>query len=131
VLAFQLEGELSFGTAPDLERHFTRITHGLTPDTRVVVLFLSRARNPDAVFLDLLDKFHRLLRARDTALLLCGVRDDLARALGNTALNIEIGPSELDESASVVDITAARRRLSQDTPPTFAAAGECLDGSAA
>jgi SulP family sulfate permease len=95
LLLFNLEGELSFGAAPDVERYLSEIEHRLHSETRVVVLFLRRARNPDAAFLSLLGKFQRRLQDRSIALILAGVRPDLARALCSTGLDIAVGTEQI------------------------------------
>ena len=91
MLLFYLEGELSFGAGPELETHFASIERQINPDIRIVLLFLKRARNPDAVFLNLLADFHRRLGEQHVTLILCGVRLDLAKALKSTHLTREIG----------------------------------------
>ncbi|HLN30327.1 MAG TPA: SulP family inorganic anion transporter [Gemmataceae bacterium] len=91
MLLYDLEGELSFGAAPELEAHLASIEQRAKENIRVVVLFLKRARNPDAVCLNLLADFQRRLQARKVTLILCGVRADLAKALHNTRLDAEIG----------------------------------------
>jgi len=91
MLLFNLEGELFFGAAPDLEAHFADIEQRADGDTRIILLFLNQARNPDAAFLSLLTEFHRRLQKRQIDLVLCGVRPDLALALQSTRLNNQIG----------------------------------------
>jgi SulP family sulfate permease len=81
LLLFNLEGELFFGSAHDLEKHLDAIRSQCTPLTRMVVLRLKRARNPDAVCLRLLDEFIADMQARGITVYLCGVRRDLAEAL--------------------------------------------------
>jgi len=93
ILLFDLEGEISFGAATDLQRHLTHIEKHIEPDTRVVVLLLKRARNPDAVFLGLLAKFHRRLQQQHVVLTLAGVRPELAKSLRGTRLDAQIGPN--------------------------------------
>jgi SulP family sulfate permease len=95
MLMLVLEGELFFGAAPDVKAALSRIADRVGPETRLVVLFLKRARNPDAAFLDLLRQFHRRLHRRKVELILCGVRPDLARALRTTGLDTEFGPENL------------------------------------
>ncbi len=92
MLLFHLEGELSFGAAPDFERHLDSIKCLVRKETHVVVLFLKQARNPDAAFLALLADFHRDLNNRGVVLILCGVRQDLVRGLQGTGLDAQIGP---------------------------------------
>jgi len=95
LLLFNLEGECFFGAAAELERHLETIEKTLTNDSRVVVLFLQRARNPDAAFLNLLDRFHVRLQERRGALVLCGVQPSLAWALHATRLDAQIGPGNI------------------------------------
>jgi SulP family sulfate permease len=101
MLAFNLEGELSFGAAAELERHLTHIEHRLGKETRAVVLCLSQARNPDAAFLSLLAKFHRGLQERGHSLILCGVRPDLARSLRTTRLDLQLLPEQILTESSL------------------------------
>jgi SulP family sulfate permease len=91
LLLYSLEGELFFGAAPELEEHFARIERGVRKETRAVVLFLRRARNPDAAFLGLLQGLHGRLRARGIVLLLSGVRADLVHGLESTGLLARLG----------------------------------------
>jgi SulP family sulfate permease len=89
-LVFSLEGELFFGAEPELARHLAAIGRAARGDVRGVILILGRARNPDAGFLSLLAAFHRVLRRRGVALLLCGVEAELGLALANTGLDAEV-----------------------------------------
>jgi SulP family sulfate permease len=91
MLIYRLEGELFFGAEPELEKHLATIDHAACGGVRAVLLILERARNPDAGFLGLLRAFNRNLRRRDVALLLCGVKGDLVKALVSTALDAEVG----------------------------------------
>jgi SulP family sulfate permease len=95
MLMLVLEGELFFGAAPDVKAALSRIAERVGPETRLVALFLKRARNPDAAFLDLLRQFHRRLQRRKVELVLCGVRPDLSRALRSTGLEAEFGKENL------------------------------------
>jgi SulP family sulfate permease len=91
MLLYSLEGELFFGATPEIESHLATIEKAVSKDTRVVLLFLRRARNPDAAFLNLLDAFHQRLCEHGVLLLLAGVRDDLASGLRDTKLDLQIG----------------------------------------
>ncbi|MFN4259672.1 MAG: SulP family inorganic anion transporter [Gemmataceae bacterium] len=91
MLIYNLEGELFFGAAPELEKHLDHITHRARADIRVVVLRLKRARNLDAVCLDLLDQFVHTMQARGITVILCGVRRDILKALRNVGLDNRIG----------------------------------------
>jgi SulP family sulfate permease len=95
MLLYGLEGELFFGAAPEVDGYLSAIEKGLRPETRVVLLFVHRARNPDAAFLGLLGAFHERLERRGVVLVLCGVRPDLARALQGTGLDLRIGRGQI------------------------------------
>jgi SulP family sulfate permease len=95
MLVYSLEGELFFGAAPEMERYLSGIERNVREDTRVVVLVLKRARNPDAAFLALLGDFHARLESRGVVLILCGVRADLARGLRGSGLDVHIGPGQI------------------------------------
>jgi sulfate permease, SulP family len=84
VIIYDLEGEVFFGSGPELDRCFD----GLKQRTKeaginFVVLRLKRTRNPDLVFLERLEHFlHEMQRAGRTVLL-CGVRPELAKPMAN------------------------------------------------
>ncbi len=86
ILIYSLEGELFFGSAPDLERHFESIGRRAQNGVRVIVLRLKRVRNPDAVCLELFERFITHIENRGVLVLLCGVREDLARVLNTSGL---------------------------------------------
>jgi SulP family sulfate permease len=95
LLCYSLEGELFFGAEPDLDKHLTAIQRAANGEVRVVILMLQQARNPDAVFLTLLEAFHNELSRRNVALLLCGVHADLGKALARTGLDAQIGVNRI------------------------------------
>jgi SulP family sulfate permease len=117
VLVYSLEGELFFGAAPEMEGYLSGIEKSVREDTRVVVLVLKRARNPDAAFLGLLGAFHARLEKRGVVLVLCGIRQDLARGLRGTGLDARIGTEQ------IVPLTA---RLDSSTRAAIARAYEVL-----
>ncbi len=111
ILIFSLEGELFFGSAPDLERHFDTILARLTGDVRVVVLRLKRVRNPDAVCVERLERFLAACEAAGVTVLLCGVRDDLARVLHASGLWQRLGAARVfceSEAATSSTLEAVR-----------------------
>jgi SulP family sulfate permease len=83
VVIYDLEGELFFGAAPELDRYFQEIKARVAGGARVVVLRVRRARNPDLVCMERLEELLHDLEARQVTVLLCGVRDDFARAMRN------------------------------------------------
>jgi sulfate permease, SulP family len=95
ILIFALEGELFFGSAPELERHFDSICARLVSGMRVVVLRLKRVRNPDAVCLQCFERFLTACHSAGAVVLLCGVRDDLARVLHTSGLEERLGSARI------------------------------------
>jgi SulP family sulfate permease len=95
IVIYNLEGELFFGSAPDLEACFEEMDRRAAAGVRVLVLRLKRAHNPDAVCLDMIDKFITELSDRGVAVLLCGVRRDLAKVLRHSPLRARLVPGHV------------------------------------
>src|SRR5262249_48669503 len=95
ILIFSLEGELFFGSGPELEEHLATITQRAESGPQVILLRLKRVRNADAVCLAQLDAFVEQLAARRVRILFCGVRIDLARVLRSTGLEARLGSGNL------------------------------------
>jgi SulP family sulfate permease len=84
MLLYDLEGELFFGAAPELERCFDEITRRAgEAGISFVVLRLKRTRNPDMVALERFEHFLRSMDASGVTVLLCGVRGDFAKVSAN------------------------------------------------
>lgn len=101
VLIFGLEGEMFFGSAASLEAHLDAIGARITPETRVVVLRMKRARNPDAVGMMLLEGLVERLAKRDVQLLLAGVRREMNEVLARTGLAKRLGDGRIFLEAPV------------------------------
>jgi SulP family sulfate permease len=86
LLIFGLEGEFFFGSSSTLEQHFATIAGLVGPDTRVIVLRMKRARNPDAVAADELEQFLSEMRSRGVHVLMCGVTPELHGVLERTGV---------------------------------------------
>ena len=96
ILIFDLEGELFFGAAPQLEEHFESIAKSAAErEIRVVLLRIKRARNPDAVCLELLEKFIDQMHAQGVVVLLCGVRADVAQVLRACGIEAHVGAANI------------------------------------
>jgi SulP family sulfate permease len=91
ILIYSLEGEMFFGSAPDLDKHFELIARRAQPATRAVVLRLKYVRNPDAVCLELFERFIQTMKGRGIHFLLCGVRPDFARILRASGVGAQLG----------------------------------------
>jgi SulP family sulfate permease len=129
LLIYDLEGELFFGAAPDLGKHLEAIEKQSAEGVRVVVLRLKRVRNPDAVCLGLLDEFLRRMEGRGVAVLVCGVRSDLARALESTGVAARLGRrlfhEEVGPESSTLDaVRHAYELLGSDVCATCPRRGE-------
>jgi SulP family sulfate permease len=84
LLIYDLEGELFFGAAPELDRFFDELTRRTGQDgIRYIVLRVKRTRNPDVVVLERLEHFLRASEARGVTVLLAGVRADLSQGIKN------------------------------------------------
>lgn len=95
ILIFNLEGEMFFGSATDLEEHLATIEERASTGVRIVVLRLKRVRNPDAVSLDLIDRFLMRMAEHRVQVLLCGVRRDLAKVVSATGLAARLEPNQI------------------------------------
>jgi sulfate permease, SulP family len=81
---YDLEGELFFGAAPELDHYFNQIRHEMIGgDVKYVILRLRRIRNPDVVAIEHLEHFLRDSQQHGVTVLLAGVRPHLAKILRN------------------------------------------------
>jgi SulP family sulfate permease len=84
MLLYDLEGELFFGAAPELDRCFNQLKQRTKEENiRFVVLRLKRTRNPDMVSMERFDHFLHDMQAHGVTVLFCGVRREFAKAMGN------------------------------------------------
>ncbi len=82
MILFDLEGELFFGAAPELDRYLEGLTERATQQgSRFIVLRLKRVRHPDVVCLERLEHFLREAGKRGITVLLAGVQPDLMAAM--------------------------------------------------
>jgi sulfate permease, SulP family len=87
LLIYDLEGELFFGAAPELDRYFDALKSRIeAQDVKFLVLRLKRVRNPDVVCIERLEHFLREETARGVTVLLAGVRTETVRVLTNVGL---------------------------------------------
>ena len=84
LLIYDLEGELFFGAAPELERYLESIgEETVGTGIRYVVLRLRRARHPDVVAVEHLEHFLREADKRGVTVLLAGLRPEFLKVLEN------------------------------------------------
>jgi SulP family sulfate permease len=122
---FDLEGELFFGAAPDLEKHFDHIASvSLKNGVRFVVIRFKHTRNPDAVCIERLESFLETMDQCGIQVFLCGVRRDLAKALHRSGLDYKIGPNRIfregpaASSSTLEAVLHAYGELGSDLCPT-------------
>lgn len=86
---YDLEGELFFGAAPELDRYFDALRARIHSDgIQFVILRLKRVRDPDAVCIERFEHFlreedGREVNGRRVTILLAGVRPDTLKVLRN------------------------------------------------
>jgi SulP family sulfate permease len=121
---FSLEGDLFFGAAPELDEHLAELGRRAEQGARIIVLRLKRARTPDMVCLERLQHFLHDMRGRGVTVLLCGVREDFARALDDVLFRGILPPECLfleDAATGSSTLRAVRRAyelLGNDLCPT-------------
>ncbi len=120
-MLYDLEGELFFGAAPELERCFAEIARRAESQKIAhVILRLKRVRNPDVVCLERLEHFLRTSEQNGLTVLLAGVRPDLIDAFGRVRFAEWISPDRIfkqgadDDSATLAAIRATYEQLRGD-----------------
>ncbi len=82
MILFDLEGELFFGAAPDLEGCFEELRRRSTETSiRIIILRVKRARNPDMVCLEKFEHFLKDMHKEDVTVILCGVRPEFEKRM--------------------------------------------------
>jgi sulfate permease, SulP family len=121
LLIYDLEGELFFGAAPELDYYLDRIKEEtISTGIKYVVLRLRRTRTPDVVAIEHLERFLRDADKRGVVVLLAGVRPNLAKILRNVRFSEWLPADrifpEKDESfsATLNAVRQAYRLLNQD-----------------
>jgi SulP family sulfate permease len=118
VLIHDLEGELFFGAAAELEHHFDTLLARVAAGARVVVLRLRRTRNPDLACLERMEHFARELEGRGVTVILTGVGADVAQTMKNLRFGDWLPPEqvfrtvpEAPGSSTANGVRAAYRQL--------------------
>lgn len=122
IVIYDLEGELFFGAAPELDRYLGTLQERVRTDSaKFVVLRLKRVRHPDAVCVERLLRFAREQEAHGITVLLAGVRPDTLTVLDNMGLQRwlpkeQIFPEEDTEySATLKAVRYARAKLADES----------------
>jgi len=118
VIIYDLEGELFFGAAPELDRYLLELRQRIE-DIKFVVLRLKRVRHPDVVCIERIEHFLREEAARGVTVLLAGVRPDTLAILNNVGFQSwfpaeHIFPEEDEEySATLKAVRYAHNKLAE------------------
>jgi SulP family sulfate permease len=122
-IIYDLEGELFFGAAPELERCLGNIRDRIASDgLRYVVLRVSRVRNPDVVGLESLAHFLHVTEEAGAQVLLAGVKPDLLEALSRLHFSKWLPADRVfeqrsdDDSATLAAIRSVYDRLGHEEP---------------
>jgi SulP family sulfate permease len=105
VLFLQLEGNLFFAVADELQDYLARLVGG---PVRVVILRLKRTHSIDVTVLEVLERFARELARRGGHLLLAGVRPELMRTLRGYGLVSLLGEQNVFVAGGGVFASATR-----------------------
>jgi anti-anti-sigma regulatory factor len=122
MVLYDLEGELFFGAAPELDRCFDHLKRRTEDeDIRFVVLRLKRTRNPDMVSLERFDHFLHDMEARGVTVLLCGVRPAFAKAMANLRFHDwlpadRVFPEEAEKFSATLKAVRHVYELLEDNP---------------
>ncbi|ETZ63013.1 sulfate transporter family protein [Mycobacteroides abscessus] len=90
---YDLEGELFFGAAPELDRYLESLHTRIRDEhLKVVILRLKRVRHPDVVCIERLEHFIREQQQLGVTVLLAGVRPDSLALLENVGFTHWLPP---------------------------------------
>lgn len=93
---FNLEGEMFFGAAPDLEAQLEVIEAKADDGAKILIIRVRELRNPDAVCLEIFERFVDRIQAREgVRLFVCGIQPPMARALQRSGLAQRLGDENL------------------------------------
>jgi sulfate permease, SulP family len=119
-LIFDLEGELFFGAAPELERTFARIERQAQQEQiHHVLLRLKRVRHPDVVSLEHLEHFLKHAETAGITVWLAGLQPDLLEAFGRLRFSAWLALERIfaqgadEDSATLAAIRQIRAVLPQ------------------
>ena len=95
VVFLQLEGDLFFGIADELQDRLTAVAGS---GVRVVILRLKRTHSIDATVLGVLERFVAGMRRREGYVLVCGVKPELMSVLRHYGLIGQLGRENVFET---------------------------------
>lgn len=121
IVILDLEGELFFGAAPELDRYFGELRDRVHAGLRIIILRVKRTRNPDIVCIELLQHFIQEMQRHGVTVLLAGVRADFAQTMANLKFGQWLPPDcvfpedpAVVGSATLAAVRSAYERLGDD-----------------
>lgn len=90
-----IEGELFFGCAPELERQLKEFEETLPDSLALIVLRMRRANNPDAVCIHVMEAFVRRMKDRSVTVMFSGVHATMAKTMQNIGLDQVVGAENI------------------------------------
>ncbi|MFP4144774.1 MAG: SulP family inorganic anion transporter, partial [Phycisphaeraceae bacterium] len=109
VIFLQVEGDLFFGLADELQDRLTDVAHS---DAEVVIIRLKRTHSIDATVLSVLEQFVDQMLDKGGHVLLCGIRPHIHRRLQRFGLVDRLGEENVF-SASTGGFASAKQALDQ------------------
>ena len=91
IRVFNFEGEMFFGCAPELEKQLDSVVEESPESLKVVVLRLKKVNNPDAVCMDVLQRFVEKMHERNVVIMLSGIKESMAQTLKNVGITQLVG----------------------------------------
>ena len=124
LVIFDLEGELFFGAAPELDHYLETLRQRIEDDSsglevKFAVLRLKRVRHPDVVCIEHIEQFLREETERGVTVLLAGIRPDTLGLLKNVGFESwfpaeHVFPEEEEEySATLKAVRYAHNKLAE------------------
>ena len=95
IRVFNFEGEMFFGCAPELEKQLDSVVEESPESLKVVVLRLKRVNNPDAVCMDVLQRFIEKMYKRNVVIMLSGIKESMAQTLKNVGITQLVGQENI------------------------------------
>jgi SulP family sulfate permease len=90
-----IEGEMFFGCAPELERQLQAFEESLPDTSQLIVIRLRRSNNPDAVCMHVMENFIQRMKQRRITVMLSGVHAAMATTMRNVGLDQLVGPENI------------------------------------
>jgi SulP family sulfate permease len=111
-----IEGEMFFGCAPELERQLQAFEESLPDTLQLIVIRLRRSNNPDAVCMQVMENFIERMKQRRVTVMLSGVHAAMAATMRNVGLDQLVGPENIFREETEVwasTFTAMKKAYSQ------------------